>query len=358
MTPEQRFFPTSGNDKLNIHDDVLEGQDAAWLVDTCPDARPNTRPNTALAGEIGKAAGSVHGKKPRRVLPALLSLACALVTHATFLAATLVWLGQGPGATIGPGLPALDLGASILGDGGGNPGQQNIPIIQAGPRQTAIPPDARADQPIPRNNDAPAPPSRPSSTPALPAQPTPRVPQKNKTAPVAKPHRPRPPNPEAASISPQTRLSRQSTLTAMTGTNLTITGNSASTSMPGNGDRPSENKPGHGGGASSIHRGGGTAGGGMGPLHFGAPNGPGIARLVRPEYPREARRQGREGTVILKLSLDASGHVEAVEILRQAGFGMEEAAREAALRSRFRPATMNGRPVACQAILPLHFQLR
>lgn len=139
----------------------------------------------------------------------------------------------------------------------------------------------------------------------------------------------------------------------MTGTNLTTTGSSASTTMPGNGDRP-----GHGGGASSIHSGGGTAGGGMGPLHFGAPNGPGIARLVRPEYPREARRQGREGTVILKLSLDASGHVEAVEILRQAGFGMEEAAREAALRSRFHPATMNGRPVACQAILPLHFQLR
>lgn len=47
------------------------------------------------------------------------------------------------------------------------------------------------------------------------------------------------------------------------------------------------------------------------------------------EYPREARRLGKEGTVILKLSLDASGEVGTVEILRSAGFGMEEAAREA-----------------------------
>jgi protein TonB len=129
---------------------------------------------------------------------------------------------------------------------------------------------------------------------------------------------------------------------------------------PGHGGAAGQNQGGSssGSGATSLQGAGGKSDGGAATFTFGDPNGPGIARLVWPEYPREARRLGKAGTVILKLSLDASGEVNAVEILRAAGFGMEEAAREAALRSRFRPATLNGRPVACQAILPLHFQLR
>jgi len=107
-----------------------------------------------------------------------------------------------------------------------------------------------------------------------------------------------------------------------------------------------------------LGAGGGTGGAGDRILSFGAPGGPGIVRLALPNYPREARRMGKEGIVVLKLFLAATGEVGAVEILQGAGFGMEEAAREAALLSRFRPATLNGMPVACQAILPLHFQLR
>ena len=80
--------------------------------------------------------------------------------------------------------------------------------------------------------------------------------------------------------------------------------------------------------------------------------------MARPRYPREARRMGKEGVVVLKLSLDATGAVHAVEVLRRVGFGMEEASREAVFLSRFRPATFKGRPVACQTILPIHFKLR
>lgn len=80
--------------------------------------------------------------------------------------------------------------------------------------------------------------------------------------------------------------------------------------------------------------------------------------MVMPEYPREARRLGKEGTVVLRLSLDAAGAVSAIEVLETPGHGLEEAAREAVLRSRFRPATAGGVPVACQAILPVNFRLR
>ena len=91
---------------------------------------------------------------------------------------------------------------------------------------------------------------------------------------------------------------------------------------------------------------------------FGTPGGPGIVRMAQPRYPHEARRLGKEGIVLLKLSLDEAGTVRDVEVLRGVGFGTEEASREAVLLSRFRPATFKGRPVACQVILPIHFRLR
>lgn len=119
----------------------------------------------------------------------------------------------------------------------------------------------------------------------------------------------------------------------------------------GTGERTAGLDAGHGS-AGDNPAGGGAL------LDFGAPGGPEIVRLVRPIYPYEARRLGKEGQVILKLSLEATGEVEAVEILQPAGFGMDEAARKAVQQSRFRPATRGGRSVGCQAILPVRFTLR
>jgi protein TonB len=109
-------------------------------------------------------------------------------------------------------------------------------------------------------------------------------------------------------------------------------------------------------GSDGDMRGRSGAGGSL--VTFGTPGGPGIVRMAQPRYPREARRLGKEGIVVLKLSLDATGAVHDVEVMRGVGFGLEEASREAVLLSRFRPATLRGRPVACQVILPIHFKLR
>lgn len=114
--------------------------------------------------------------------------------------------------------------------------------------------------------------------------------------------------------------------------------------------------PGTAGGPGGQGRGHGGGQGGL--LDFGTPGGPGIVRMAMPEYPREARRLGKEGTVLLRISLDAAGEVSAVDVLETPGHGLDEAARQAVLRSRFRPATAGGVPVACQALLPVHFRLR
>jgi protein TonB len=115
---------------------------------------------------------------------------------------------------------------------------------------------------------------------------------------------------------------------------------------------------GGGTGGTGLGSGSGSGGGGEGLMSFGSPGGPGVEHMVLPEYPREARRLGKEGVVVLKLSLDADGMVESVEVLETPGYGLDDAAREAVQRSRFHPATVGGVPVACRAILPINFRLR
>jgi protein TonB len=90
---------------------------------------------------------------------------------------------------------------------------------------------------------------------------------------------------------------------------------------------------------------------------FGAADGPAFIERITPVYPRMAQRLGREGTVLLRLSIDATGSLTAMEIVERAGHGFEEAAAAAVKASRFRPARQGGVPVACRALLPIRFRL-
>lgn len=91
---------------------------------------------------------------------------------------------------------------------------------------------------------------------------------------------------------------------------------------------------------------------------FGSATGPAFLRRVIPVYPEQARRLGREGRVILRLTIDARGNLLKVEVLKAAGFGFDEAAVAAIKRSSFRPATVKGQAVASIARLPIRFVLR
>lgn len=91
---------------------------------------------------------------------------------------------------------------------------------------------------------------------------------------------------------------------------------------------------------------------------FGSINGPSFLKIVKPEYPRFARRLGKEGKVVLRLFIDEHGRLISVEIVEKAGYGFDEAAIEAVKASSFQPAKINGRPVSCKAILPISFRLQ
>ena len=54
-------------------------------------------------------------------------------------------------------------------------------------------------------------------------------------------------------------------------------------------------------------------------------------------YPDEARRQGAEGIVAVRFTIDRSGHVLQVQLIRSAGSAILDAAAEAMLRDAVLP---------------------
>ncbi len=76
-----------------------------------------------------------------------------------------------------------------------------------------------------------------------------------------------------------------------------------------------------------------------------------------PEYPEDARRSGREGLVVLKIVIDARGHVARLDVLRG-----DEPFASAAVRAvrtwRYRPATLDGNPISIFRVVKVPFRLR
>ena len=84
---------------------------------------------------------------------------------------------------------------------------------------------------------------------------------------------------------------------------------------------------------------------------------PTVLSEYKPPYPPEARRAQIEGQVVLSITVDSDGRVVAVKVLEGPGFGLNEAARDALRRFRFRPATQGGEPVATELKYTYTFQL-
>jgi periplasmic protein TonB len=78
----------------------------------------------------------------------------------------------------------------------------------------------------------------------------------------------------------------------------------------------------------------------------------------RPEYPETARRQGREGRVLLRVLVDDQGRSEHVEINRSSGNdALDRAAVDAIKHWRFYPARYGDRPIESWIKIPIDFAL-
>ncbi len=77
-----------------------------------------------------------------------------------------------------------------------------------------------------------------------------------------------------------------------------------------------------------------------------------------PAYPFSARRRREEGTVQLKVFVNAAGMPEKIELHRSSGSpGLDQAAQDAVRRWRFVPARQGDTPVAAWVIVPIKFTL-
>jgi protein TonB len=115
---------------------------------------------------------------------------------------------------------------------------------------------------------------------------------------------------------------------------------------------------GTGNGEGSGGIGQGSSMGGPFELQMGVGGGPRFVRKALPRYPRAARELGKEGTVLLRLTIDERGRLVDVEVMQKAGMGFEEEAVRAVRESKFCAASKNGNPVACRVLLPIRFVLR
>lgn len=93
-------------------------------------------------------------------------------------------------------------------------------------------------------------------------------------------------------------------------------------------------------------------------MAFGHVGSPRFIHREIPKYPFMARKRGKEGTVVLKLTLDSQGQLQAVETIEANGFGFAEAANTAIRMSTYAPAVKNGRAVSSQVLIPIKFVLQ
>lgn len=71
-----------------------------------------------------------------------------------------------------------------------------------------------------------------------------------------------------------------------------------------------------------------------------------ITAKPKPSYTREARREGIQGFVTLRVLLSARGKIARVRVTKGLRAGLTENAIRAACRMEFKPAIKGGQPVA------------
>ena len=82
-----------------------------------------------------------------------------------------------------------------------------------------------------------------------------------------------------------------------------------------------------------------------------------ITAKPQPSYTREARRNGIQGFVALKVLLSGNGTVSRVRVLKGLQAGLTESAIRAACKMKFKPALKDGQPVSQWVIAEYMFRL-
>jgi TonB family protein len=84
---------------------------------------------------------------------------------------------------------------------------------------------------------------------------------------------------------------------------------------------------------------------------------PRVVYSPAPEYSEKARKAKLEGTVVLKVTVNESGDVADVKVVKGLGSGLDEKAVEAVRSWKFKPGTKDGTPVQSEIAVETSFHL-
>jgi TonB family protein len=74
-----------------------------------------------------------------------------------------------------------------------------------------------------------------------------------------------------------------------------------------------------------------------------------------PEYTEKARKEGKEGTVLLKMVVGSNGLPRDIKVIRSLDSDLDEAAVNSVTKWKFAPGTKDGAPVAVQIVVEISF---
>jgi periplasmic protein TonB len=101
---------------------------------------------------------------------------------------------------------------------------------------------------------------------------------------------------------------------------------------------------------------GGGYGGGL--YHVGGGvSAPQLIFAPDPEFSDEARRAKYQGVCVVSLVVDAQGNPQRVQVVRHLGMGLDEKAVEAVKQYKFKPATLQGKPVPVEVNIEVNFRI-
>jgi protein TonB len=84
---------------------------------------------------------------------------------------------------------------------------------------------------------------------------------------------------------------------------------------------------------------------------------PKVIEEIRPQYPESQKKLGKEGKVIFEIIIDANGVVREAIMIQSLGPEFDQAAKEAILRFKFRPALMEKNAVPVKIKYAINFVL-
>lgn len=76
-----------------------------------------------------------------------------------------------------------------------------------------------------------------------------------------------------------------------------------------------------------------------------------------PAFSNEARRKKFQGVCIVSLIVDTQGNAREVEVVRRLGMGLDQKAVDTVRRYKFKPATLDGKPVAVRVKVEINFKI-